>query len=49
MIDSNQGPIKVRKVSVEMKLTEFFGFFKRFTIAFSSHDMLGESDYTYAE
>lgn len=49
MIDSSQGPIKVRKVSVEMKLTEFFGLFKRFSIAFSSHGMLGERDYTYAE
>ena len=49
MIDSTQGPVKVRKVSVEMKLTEFFGLFKRFSIAFSSHGMLGERDYTYPE
>jgi len=48
MIDSTQGPVKVRKVSVEMKLTEFFGLFKRFSIAFSSHGMLGERDYTYS-
>lgn len=49
MIDLGQGPIEVRKVSVEMKLTEFFGLFKRFSIAFSSHGMLGEREYTYVE
>jgi hypothetical protein len=49
MIDSTQGPVKVRKVLVEMKLTEFFGLFKRFSIAISSHGMLGERDYTYPE
>ena len=49
MIDSSQGPVKVRKVSVEMKLSQFFGLFKRFSITLSSHDMLGERDYTYVE
>ena len=49
MIDSKQGPVNVRKVSVEMKLTEFFGLFKRFSIAFSSHGMLDDRDYTYPE
>ena len=49
MIDSSQGPVNVRKVSVEMKLAEFFGLFKRFSIALSSRGMLGEKDYTYVE
>jgi hypothetical protein len=49
MIDSNHGPVNVRKVSVKIKLTEFFGLFKRFSVVFSPHGMLGESDYTYAE
>lgn len=49
MIDTSQELVKVRKVSVEMKLTEFFDLFKRFSIALSSHGMLGERDYTYAE
>jgi hypothetical protein len=49
MIDSSQGPVKVRKVTAEMKLTEFFGLFKRVSIAFSSHGMLGEREYTTAE
>jgi hypothetical protein len=49
MINSSQKPVKVRKVSVDMNLTEFFGFFKRFSIAFSFHYMLGERDYTYVE
>ncbi|WP_454063622.1 hypothetical protein [Candidatus Nitrospira salsa] len=49
MIDSSQGPVEVRKVSVEMKLTEFFGLFKRFSIALSPHGMLSERDYTDTE
>jgi len=49
MIDSSHGPIGVRKVSIQMKLTEFFGLFKRFSVTFSSHGMLGERDYTYTE
>lgn len=49
MIDSAHGPVEVRKVSVEMNLVEFFGLFKRFSVALSSHGMLGEHEYTYLE
>ncbi len=48
-IDSDRGPVEVRKVSVEMNLVEFFGLFKRFSVALSSHGMLGEYEYTYRE
>jgi len=44
-VDSSQGPIEVRKVSVKMKLNEFFGLFKRFSITLSSYGMLDERDY----
>ena len=49
MIDSNYGPIKVKKVSIEMNLNEFFGFFKRFSVSFSSHGMLSDREYIYEE
>ncbi len=47
MVDSGQGPVKVRRVKIDMPLIEFFGFFKRFSITLSFHGMLGECDYTY--
>lgn len=46
-IQSAGGPVMVRRVQVEMKLLEFFGLFKRFSVAFSSHGMLDEREYTY--
>ncbi len=49
MVESSQGPVEVRRVRVEMKLSEFFGLFKRFSITLSSHGMLGERNYTYAD
>ena len=51
MIHAAQGrPIVVRSVKVQMGLLEFFGLFKRFSIAFSSHGMLGDDqEYTYLD
>lgn len=48
-IDSSQGPIKVRNVSVDMNLTDFFGLFKRFSVAFSAHGMLDQKEYTFED
>jgi hypothetical protein len=48
-IQSARGPIMVRRVHIEMKLLEFFGLFKRFSVAFSSHGMLNEREYTYVD
>ena len=47
-IESARTPVAVRKVQVEMKLVEVFGLFKRFSVAFSSHGMLNEREYTYS-
>ena len=48
-IDSSHGPIDVRKVTISMKLNDFLGLFKRFSITLSSHGILGEREYTYIE
>ena len=40
MIDSNKESVKVRKISVEMPISDFFGLFKRFNITLSSYEML---------
>lgn len=49
MIDSTSGPVVVRKISVQLPLLEFFGLFKRFSVAFSSHGMLEEREYTFLD
>lgn len=50
MIESANGPIVVRRVQVQMPVLEFLGLFKRFSLAFSAHGMLGdEHDYTYLD
>lgn len=49
MLNASNGPVMVRRVKVSMSVTEFFGFFKRFSIAFSAHGMLGEREYTYLD
>ena len=48
-IESDGEPVEVRRVHVDMKLTEFFGLFKRFSVAFSAHGMLNDREYTYVE
>jgi len=42
-------PVVVRRVRAEMKLVEFFGLFKRFSIFMSSHGMLDGHEYTYPD
>lgn len=49
MLNASNGPVMVRRVKASMSVTEFFGFFKRFSIAFSAHGMLGEREYTYLD
>lgn len=49
MIESSQGPIEVKCIRVEMPLVDFFGLFKRFNVTLSSHGMLSEREYMYAE
>lgn len=48
-IESEGKPVEVRKIRVKMKLTEFFGLFKRFSIALSLHGKLNDREYTYIE
>lgn len=42
-VDSGE-PLKVRKISFEMELSEFFGLFKRFEICISSHGLIDGRD-----
>jgi len=42
-------PLVVRRVKVDIGLTEFFGLFKRFSIYMSSHGMLDDRQYTYPD
>jgi hypothetical protein len=49
MIESCNGPVPVRRVVVDIPLVEFFGLFKRFSVTLSSHEMLGEREYTFDE
>jgi hypothetical protein len=46
---AQSGPLKVRRVQVQMNVVEFFGLFKRFSIALSHHGILHEAEYTYDE
>ena len=48
MIDTGT-PVVVRRVRADMKIVEFFGLFKRFSIYMSSHGMLDSRDYTYPD
>lgn len=47
MIDAAEGPIEVRTVSVQINLVEFFGLFKRFSVALSPHGMFDGRDYFF--
>lgn len=42
-------PLQVRRVKVDMPLVEFFGLFKRFSIALSAHGMLEGREYAHAD
>lgn len=47
MIEGSAGPIEVRSVRIDMKITEFFGYFKRFDVTLSSGNMLEGREYHY--
>jgi len=49
MIEASGGPIMVRRVNVDMELTEFMAMFKRFSVSFSSHGMLEGHEITYLD
>jgi hypothetical protein len=40
-------PLQVRKVQEDMNLVDFFGLFKRFSVAISNHGMLTDREYEY--
>jgi len=42
-------PLQVRRVREDMNLVEFFGLFKRFSVAISNHGMLTGLEYTYSD
>lgn len=44
--DSTNEPPQLKRVRVDMKLSEFFTFFKRFSISFSSHGLLDNVVYS---
>jgi len=46
MIQNNEEPIQVRKIEVEMKLADFFAFFKRFEVTLSIAGMLDGKEYS---
>jgi hypothetical protein len=47
MVHTTQGPVPVSRVDFEIDIAEFFGLFKRFSIALSRGGMLAGRDYTY--
>ena len=47
MIDSSDGSIEVKCVTVDMNLSDFFALFKRFEVALSSHGTLEGHEYHY--
>ncbi len=46
MLDSIDGPIQVRKIEVDMNLTDFFALFKRFDVTLSTKGMMEGQQYT---
>lgn len=50
LIDAAKGPIPVRRVSIQMKLKDFFALFKRLSLAFSRGDLLKPGvEYVYVD
>lgn len=48
MIAVSVGPVPLRRIDFDMDTAEFFGLFKRFSVAMSSHGMLdADRDYSY--
>lgn len=50
VIDAAKGPIPVRRVSIQMKLKDFFALFKRLSLAFSRGGLLKPGvEYVYVD
>lgn len=49
LLESSTGPVEVRKISIQMNLTEFFALFKRFSVTLSTSGMLNDKEYSYQE
>lgn len=50
VIDAAKGPIPVRRVSISMKLADFFALFKRLSLSFSADGLLKPGvKYVYVE
>ncbi len=47
-IDSGN-PLHVRRIKIEMKLSEFFGFFKRFNITVSRHGLIDGKEIQFTD
>jgi hypothetical protein len=45
MLDSIDGPIQVRKIDVDMNLSDFFALFKRFDVTLSTKGMMEGRQY----
>lgn len=48
-IEAGSGPLPVKRVQVDMSVVEFFGLFKRLSVAFSLHGILAGQEYRYSE
>ena len=49
MVDSHNGPVVVRKISAQMPLAQFMGFFKRFSVSISVSSMLEGRDVMFPD
>jgi hypothetical protein len=48
MIAASNGPVPLRRINFDMDTVEFFGLFKRFSVAMSSHGLLDpDREYSY--
>ncbi|WP_260291948.1 hypothetical protein [Sedimenticola hydrogenitrophicus] len=47
MIEGSAGPIEVRRVRIDMDLSQFIGLFKRFDVTLSRNSMLEGLEYHY--
>lgn len=46
-IESDDGPIEVKRVSLEMNITDFLALFKRFEVALSRDALFDDYEYSY--
>lgn len=48
-VSTASGPIKVRRISIDIGMPEFMGLFKRFSICLSPDGMLTDKSYSYPD